>query len=177
MRRLARKGIVQLLSWRSSLCAELVAPIGFAETILHGPALLASVPAPDPAGPIVSSSDTLAAIIRTGWRAVPWAIAWTVARAWTVAGAISWRRAVAGIGTEIEIDLLRRGRAGDADDRPCRHRRYQDVLHGSPSLVMTTEKARRERPGMFRVPRQDAAVVRMVNDARVKTRRTLRERR
>src|SRR5262245_11540976 len=124
MRRLVRIG-VQLAPGRALVvCAELVTPIGFAETILHGPALLASVPSPEPAGPVISPSVTLAAIIRTGW---------------TITGlravAIAWRwRAVAGIGTEIEIDLLCRCRAGEADDRPCRHRRYQDVLHRSPPL-------------------------------------------
>src|SRR5262245_16768553 len=113
----------------NALCADLVAPIGFAETILHGPALLASVPAPEPARAVISSFDTFAAIVRTGWRAVARAIAWTVA------GAIARRwRAIAGIGTEIEINLLCGCRAGDADDRPCRHRRYQDVLHSSHLL-------------------------------------------
>jgi hypothetical protein len=95
---------------------ERLAPaVRLAETVLHCPALLASVPCSKSAGLIIPPSTTtfpVAAIVRTG-RAIARtvsgrrrSVAWTVTRT---------RRSIARVGPEIEIDPLSRCRASDAD--------------------------------------------------------------
>jgi hypothetical protein len=83
---------------------ELIAPVGFAETVLHSPAWLATVPSSETPRPVIPASTTaVATIVRTG-RAVARAIAW---RRRTVAATIARRRrAVARVGAEIKIDAL-----------------------------------------------------------------------
>jgi hypothetical protein len=83
---------------------ELIAPVRFAETVLHSPAWLATVPSSETPRPVIPASTTaVAAIVRTG-RAVARTIAW---RRRTVTATITRRRrAVARVRAEIKIDAL-----------------------------------------------------------------------
>lgn len=57
--------------WVIYECTPLIASVGLAESVLHGPAVLASIPGPESTGPIVPyDGGAVAAIIRWGRRCV-----------------------------------------------------------------------------------------------------------
>ena len=113
----------------------LISPVGFAETVLHSPSGLASVPGSISAGPIVLaatpvSSLIVAAIVRASRRR---AIARTrrrsVARTRRRSVAVAWGWSIAR--TWLNIDMLGECRAGCAGENCSYEPRYQHLLHDS----------------------------------------------
>jgi hypothetical protein len=111
----------------------LISPVGFAETVLHSPSGLASVPGSISAGPIVLAAAPVSRLIvaaivrarrrraiarrrsvaRTRRRSVVVAWGWSIARTW------------------LNIDLLGECRAGCAGENHGYEPRYQHLLHDS----------------------------------------------
>jgi hypothetical protein len=113
----------------------LISPVGFAETVLHSPSGLASVPGSISAGPIVLAAAPVSRLIvativrarrrraiartrrrsvaRTRRRSVAVARGWSIARTW------------------LNIDILGECRAGCAGENHSYEPRYQHLLHDS----------------------------------------------
>jgi hypothetical protein len=89
----------------------LVAPIRLAAAVLHRPSSLASIPGLEAARPVKARPTLQASIVRTG------------------AIAQICRRDVAGIGTEIQVDLLRRCRSSNTEHGCSGERRDQNIPH------------------------------------------------
>src|SRR5262245_17373669 len=107
----------QILGGENALAApRLVAPIRLAAAVLHRPSSLASVPGLEAARPVKARPTLQASVVRTG------AVAQTI---------VIGRRDVAGIGTEIQVDLLCRCRSSNTEHGCSGERRDQNIPHGS----------------------------------------------